>query len=59
MVGLPDATACGLDFGGAFELRAEEGRQDIGQQVAGAHVDPGVFIDLAAEEAAAIGALLA
>ena len=42
-----------------LKLGEEERGQDIGHQVAGADIHPGVFIHLAAEEAAAVGALFA
>ncbi len=57
-IGVPDALADGLDMRVGLELRQEEGCQEIGGQVAGADIHPGVFIYLAAEEAAAIGAFL-
>ena len=58
-IGLPDALARALDLLAVLELGVEEGGQDVGGQVAGADVDPGVFVHLPAEEAAAVGAFLA
>ncbi len=44
---------------GIFHLRPEEGGGDLAGQVGRADVDPGVLVHLAAEELAAVRALLA
>jgi hypothetical protein len=44
---------------GGFQLRPQEGRDQLARQQRRADVLPSVFVNLAAEEAAAIGALLA
>ncbi len=59
MYSLPDRLAGGFESRSRLQLRQQEGRQDIGRQVAGADVHPGVLVHLAAEEAAAVGAFLA
>jgi hypothetical protein len=56
-VAVPDAAACFVDGMQIFELGEEEGGRQVGHDVAGAEVDPGVFVDLPAEEAGAVGAL--
>ena len=48
-----------VDFVCHLELRPEIGRVDLAREVAVAEVDPGVFVDLAAEELGAVGAFLA
>ena len=55
----PDSPPRGLHPLARFELRVEKGRQHVRRQIAGPHVDPGVLVDLAAEEPAAVRALLA
>src|ERR1700686_4722482 len=42
-----------------LELRVQEGGEEIGRQVTGSHIDPRIFINLAAEETATVGSLLA
>src|SRR5687768_8946042 len=56
---LAHAVARGLARGRAIELRDQDGGEHVARQVARAEVDPGVLVDLAAEEAGAVGALLA
>src|SRR6185312_5984384 len=58
-IAFPDARAASLDVAPALELRAQERRLQIGHQEARADVDPGVLVDLAAEEAAAVGPFFA
>ena len=53
------ARAPRLDRGQLVELRVEDGGQDVGEHVAAALGHPGVLVHLAAQERAAVGALLA
>ena len=48
-----------IDLVRHFELRPEIGRIQLTRQIAVAEIDPGVLIDLAAEELSAVGAFLA
>ena len=59
VVALPDREPRGRDALGLLELRGEERGDDLARQVRRADVDPGVLVDLAAEELRAVGALLA
>ena len=58
VVSLPDLLPPGLNRLPLFQLGIEDGGQQVGGQVARAQVDPGVFIHLAPEETAAVGAFL-
>src|SRR5580693_2724873 len=53
----PDSPALLLDFLAGLELRQQKGCQKIGRKVARPNVDPAVFIHLATEELASVGAL--
>lgn len=59
VVGFPYALAVGLDNRAILQLNGEEGGKHIGHDVAGAHIDPAVFVDFTAEELAAVGAFFA
>jgi len=59
MIAVPDGHAFFGDFTRFFELGIEEGGHDFTRQVARADVDPGIFIDHATEELAAVGAFFA
>ena len=52
MVILPDGGALGLNVIPGFQLGQEKRSQQVGGKIAGADVDPGIFVDLAAEKAA-------
>src|SRR5690348_5595242 len=56
---LPYAAAFGLDLLAALELRKQERREHVGGKIAGAEVNPGIFIDHPTEELVTISALLA
>ena len=56
---MPNFTPPFLDLLAGFQLCVQHGSQGLGRNIAGADVDPGVFIDLAAEEAGAVGAFFA
>ena len=58
VVAIPDREAPLGDRVGLLQLRPEERRDDLARQVRRAEVDPGVLVDLAAEELAPVGALL-
>src|SRR5258708_34337929 len=58
VVEIPDALSRDGDLAVHFELRIEEGGQDIGRGVARADVLPSILINLAPEKPAAIGPLL-
>ena len=47
LVKLPYALSALLDLISRFELGAEESGQNLGGEVAGAHIHPGVFVGLA------------
>ncbi len=55
----PDPVAGALDRGRGLELGHQHRGQEVARQVARAELDPGVLVDLAAEEAGPVGALLA
>ena len=60
VVALPDRAArVAWIASRASSCAEQERREDVGRQIARADVDPGVLVDLAAEEPAAVGALLA
>ena len=60
VVALPDGAAARAVISlGLLELRPQERRDDLARQIRRADVDPGVLVDLAAEELRAVGALLA
>ena len=48
-----------IDLVRHFELRPEIGRVQLARQIAVAEIDPGVLVDLTAEELGAVGALFA
>jgi len=56
---IPDLQSFGGDGLGFFHLGQEEGGDQFAGEVGGADIDPGVLVDLAAEELAAVGALFA
>ncbi len=56
---MPDVLPGGLDHRVGFELCQQKRRQQIGRQIAGTDIHPGVFIHLPPKKAAAIGAFLA
>src|SRR5580704_13606086 len=57
LVRFPDSTALFLNFLPRLELGKQKSSQKIGWKVARPDIDPAVFIDLAAEELASVGAL--
>ncbi len=59
VITLPDLLAAFLNDRPHVELRIEEGGEHVAHHITAAHIDPGIFINLAAEEAGAVGALLA
>src|SRR5687768_1969267 len=54
VIHFPDLPAMQLNFLALLELSQQKGCQDIGWQIGGAYVHPGIFIHLPAEEAGAI-----
>src|SRR5689334_7781741 len=56
---LPYPAAFGLNLLAALELRKQECSEHVGGKIAGAEVNPGVFIDHPTEELVTIGALFA
>jgi len=56
LVVIPDLQPFGGDGLGFLHLGPEEGGDQFAGEVGGADVDPGVLVDLAAEELAAVGA---
>jgi len=56
---IPDRQPFGSDGLGFFHLSPEEGGNQFAGEVGGTDVDPGVLVDLTAEELAAVGALFA
>ncbi len=57
-IGLPQREALLINTIRRLQLRPQVGRLQIRHQIAGANIAPGIFIHLATEELAAIGALL-
>src|SRR5262249_54310756 len=55
---LPDRDSLRRDRARLLELGSEEGRADVADEVRGTEVDPGVLVDLTAEELAAVGPFL-
>src|SRR5437773_9343553 len=55
----PDATALALNLFPCFQLGQQESGQQIGRQITGTDIDPGIFVDLSPEKLATIGSLLA
>src|SRR5215813_6054555 len=59
VIALPDREPLGRDPLGLLQLRPQERRRDLARKERGSDVLPGVLVDLAAKEPAAIGALFA
>src|SRR5437879_2550744 len=59
IIALPDLLSARLDARSSLKLRIEKRCEQVGRQIARAHVHPGVLVHLAAEEATPVGALLA
>src|SRR4030081_2864823 len=59
MVAVPQCAPPHLQTLGVLELRPKESGNDVAGKEGGAEIDPCVLVDLAAQETAAIGALLA
>ena len=59
VVGIPDRQAVLVDPVRLLELRPEIGRVHVAGEIAGAVIDPGIFVHLPAEKAGAVRALLA
>ena len=55
----PDRSAHFLDSCPFLELAKQERRKEVRGQIAGAEVDPRVFVDLTLKELGPVGALLA
>src|ERR1019366_7054601 len=55
----PDPLPSSLNLRPTFELRKQEGGEDVRGQVARPDVHPSVFVDLASKESASIGSFLA
>ena len=55
-VKLPEAPALGLNMVAGLELGQQKSRQQVGGQVAGAHVNPGIFVGLTPEHLASVRA---
>jgi len=58
VVALPDRDAPRVDDAGSLQLPPKNCRQEVAQHPTGTNVDPGVLVDLPAQESAAVGALL-
>src|SRR5207302_9188964 len=58
-VTVPDRSPALLDALPSLQLGAEDRRQQVGREEAGAEVGPGVLVDLAAEEPGPVGPFLA
>src|SRR6201999_3423118 len=59
VIAAPDRDPLGRDALRLLQLRPQERRRDLARQERGSDVLPGVFVDLAAKEPAAVGAFLA
>src|SRR3954469_19109959 len=58
LVVLPERAPLALDLFEFFELCEQKNRQQLAEDVAGADVNPCVFVHLAAEETTPVGALI-
>src|SRR5687767_8646369 len=56
---IPDLPATVLNLIPCLQLGKEKSRKNVGGQVTRAQIHPGIFINLTAEEATAIGSFLA
>src|ERR1700759_2242064 len=59
VIAAPDREPVGRDPFGLLQLGPQERRRDLARQERGSDVLPGIFVDLAAKEPAAVGAFLA